>query len=160
MSAEAIGFFVIVGVIAAILLATRPKDTKSLSESGPTDNREVRTIEGPGDFEFDAVGESHYQRALDSICGGKCERGHNLECDALLILEDENPHDSKAVAVAISGKIVGYLSRAHAREFRKAIAAAKIDHCVLVVKAKIVGGWDRGAGDEGHYGVKLDLPVS
>lgn len=25
--------------------------------------------------------------------------------------------------------------------------------------AMIVGGWDRGKGDTGYFGVKLDLPV-
>ena len=52
---------------------------------------------GPGTFPIDAVGESHYQDALSKICGGKSEDGHEHECVARLVLEDENPHDDQAV---------------------------------------------------------------
>lgn len=31
---------------------------------------------GPGAFEVNVVGESHYQAALESICGGRNESGH------------------------------------------------------------------------------------
>jgi hypothetical protein len=28
-----------------------------------------------------------------------------------------------------------------------------------IVQALVVGGWDRGGDDTGHFGVKLDLPM-
>lgn len=119
----------------------------------------VADIDGPGKYECDIVGESHYQDALDQICGGKCEDGHSRCVDAYLVLEDNNPHDSRAVAVFIDHLLVGHLSRDTARSFRTKARAAGIDKYSIRVQAKIVGGWDRGGGDEGHYGVKLDLPM-
>ena len=50
----------------------------------------VLNIDGPGIFEFDVVGESHYQTALSDICGGRSEYGHNHLVDAYLVHEDNN----------------------------------------------------------------------
>jgi len=115
-------------------------------------------IEGPRKFALDIVGESHYQTALDRLAGGKTEDGHKLEMEALLFLDNENPHDNKAVAVSIEGKIVGYLDRERARSYREQIAAAGQPDAAAVVAARIVGGWLR-QDSEGHYGVKLDIPI-
>jgi hypothetical protein len=49
--------------------------------------------------------------------GGKSEDGHDHQCTAHLILEDDNPHDNQAVRVDISGYTVGYLSRKNARAY-------------------------------------------
>ncbi len=38
----------------------------------------------PGGQVVQVVGESYYQDALDAICGGKCEDGHQLMCQAEL----------------------------------------------------------------------------
>lgn len=112
-------------------------------------------IQGAGTFEFEIVGEASYQKALKAIAGPKHEDGVEHFCTAELILEDDNPHDSKAVRVDIDGRTVGYLSRGHARQYRKQVSAG-----AMTVPAVIVGGWNRGAGDTGHYGVKLDLPLN
>eukprot|EP00873_Tetraselmis_striata_P031941 jgi/Tetstr1/452205/TSEL_039241.t1 len=72
-------------------------------------------MDGDGSFEFDIVGESHYQDALDAICGGKCEEGHELECVALLRREPHNKHDPNAIDVMINGRKVDHLSRTDAR---------------------------------------------
>lgn len=115
----------------------------------------------PGLFFWDIVGESHYQDALSEICGGKCDGGHSKICDAYLVPEDSNPHDAQAIAVFIGKKKVGYLARDIARQWRR---AGKKDERGIVfvaqVPAKIVGGWDDGQGSTGHFGVKIDLPVS
>lgn len=115
-------------------------------------------IDGPQKFALDIVGESHHQSELNKLAGGKTEKGHKLAKEALLILEDENPYDNKAVAVTIVGEIVGHLDKKTARQFRKQIEAAGFPEAAAVVPARIVGGWLRD-GDEGHYGVKLDMPV-
>lgn len=115
----------------------------------------VGSVVGPGKFEFDIVGEGSYQSALRAIAGAKTEEGVEHFCTAVLVLEDDNPHDSKAVRVDIDGRTVGYLSRKHAREYRKQVSRG-----TMTVPAVIVGGWKRGRGDTGHYGVKLDLPYS
>src|SRR5690554_3554571 len=64
-------------------------------------------LPGPGTYEFDIVGEASYQDALSDICGGKKESSAELYVDAELYLEDENPHDSKAVCVSVRGKLSG-----------------------------------------------------
>lgn len=109
-----------------------------------------------GRFDQAIVGESHYQDNLERICGPRKEEGENLVTDAVLTLEDDNPHDPKAVCVSIGGLTVGYLSRADARTFRSKRAPDPNAAKKAVCKAKIRGGWQRGPSDGGHYGVWLD----
>ena len=116
---------------------------------------ENQEIPGEGEYALQIVGESHYQEALAAICGGKTEDGHEKEVEARLVFENDNRYDDHAVRVDIDGKAVGYLKREHARQVRKQI---KRDDPPITCKAVIVGGWDRGHGDTGHFGVKLDIP--
>lgn len=109
-------------------------------------------IEGDGDFEFDIVGESHYQDALSEICGGKATNGHERYCVAYLLPEPENPYDSNAIAVYINKLQVGYIDRQSARRMSKSMSGQ-----VVTVDAVIVGGWRHTNGDQGAFGVKLDL---
>jgi hypothetical protein len=118
----------------------------------------VGIISGPGDFDFDIVGEASYQTALRAIAGPKSEDGVRRRCTAYLILEDSNPHDRNAVRVDIDGLTVGYLDRRMAKQYRAELARQKWS-ATMQADAVIVGGWKRGRSDEGSYGVKLDLPV-
>ena len=117
------------------------------------------SLPGPGAYEFDIVGESNYQQALESICGGRTEDGARHLAEALLILEDSNPHDNLAVRVDIEGKVVGYLSRKDARSYRKQLQQLGHAGLTLSCNAMIVGGWQRSKSDIGNFGVKLDLPI-
>ncbi len=126
--------------------------------TGKKESQQIVRLDGPGDFEIEVVGESHYQDALAQIAGGKTEEGHKLEKDALLIHHDENPCDNKAVAVSIGGEIVGHLNRKMARQFRVLMKEAGVAGHPAVCRARIVGGWEREDGDEGQFGVRLDLP--
>jgi hypothetical protein len=119
-------------------------------------SRKKKPPEGPGKYAADVVGESHY---LDRLAGGKTEDGHELDTEAMLILEENNPYDENAVAVSIDGEIVGHLSRENAVQHRAQLKVAGFHTAVAIVNARIVGGWKRAGGDEGYYGVKLDLPV-
>jgi hypothetical protein len=119
----------------------------------------VARLPGPGAFELDVVGESHYQDALETLCGGRCADGHRKEVEALLIHDDGNQYDDKAVAVSVEGSIVGFLDRKTARNFRAQMAEAGAAGVPAVCQAVIVGGWDRGDDDMGHFGIKLDLPT-
>lgn len=113
---------------------------------------------GPREFAFEVVGESRCQDVLSELCGGRTEEGHRLEVDALLIPEDDNPHDENAIAVQIDGHHVGYLPRPLARSFRRAIASVAPAGTPAKCRALIVGGWHRGDDDQGHFGIRLDLP--
>ena len=104
-----------------------------------------------GGFTLEVAGESHYQGNLEMICRGRSEDGHQLRVEATLILDDENPYDSNAVRVDIQGLPVGHLSRKEAVRYRRSGAGEAL------VDAEIRGGWDRGGGDRGHFGVWLDL---
>jgi hypothetical protein len=74
-----------------------------------------------------------------------------------LIPEDTNPHDDKAVRVAMGGVTVGYLSREDARTYRRRLATKKLGMCVASCGAQIVGGYDLNDGTQAYYGVKLDI---
>ena len=119
---------------------------------------QVAHLEGPGEFKIEIVGESLYQDNINDITGGKTEDGHRLKTDAILLYQYDNPHDNQAIAVTIKGKIVGHLDRKMARLFRGAMKKINLEGYSSVCKAIIVGGWDRGDGDEGHYGVRLGFP--
>ena len=57
-------------------------------------------------FPTAAVGESHYQAALEALCGGHNRYGHEMECEAELIPEPSNPYDPNAVQVMIGRRLV------------------------------------------------------
>lgn len=116
-------------------------------------------LPGPGTYEFEIVGESRYQDVLVTICGGRTEDSAEHMTEAVLHLEDSNPHDNLAVRVDIDGRTVGYLSRKDARSYRKQLKQLGHERIVCKCDAMIVGGWRRSRTDQGHFGVKLDLPV-
>ncbi len=115
-------------------------------------------LQGNREFALPVVGESHYQDALESICGPRTRESVEQEHTATLILEDENQFDRNAVRVEIQGKQVGYLSREVAKLYRQQIKAGGKPRARGECQAVIKGGWDRD-GKKGSYGVWLDIPV-
>jgi hypothetical protein len=109
-------------------------------------------LEGDGRFRLPVVGESFCEDAFLAICGPRRPEGYELLVDAVLVPEQDNRHDTKAVRVEVKGKKVGYLSRSIARRYRMRFGRRTV-YC----RAKIIGGWDRGGNDTGHFGVRLDL---
>ncbi len=116
-------------------------------------------LPGPGTYSVDIVGESKYQSALEAICGGRTDESQEKIVVATLVHEDNNPYDNKAIRVDVESHTVGYLSREDARQYRKSLKAAGHPGITATCSAIIVGGWDRGDGDIGHFGVKIDLPT-
>ncbi len=104
-------------------------------------------IRGNGRFQLEAVGESHYQPALRAIVG-KGEVEH--ECEAELVLEDDNPHSNQAVRIDVQGKTVAYLNHDNARKYRKQIA--RYGRTRMFCAAKIFGG-----GKGRSLGIWLDV---
>lgn len=115
-------------------------------------------IRGNGEFDCEVVGESHYQKALERIAGGRSEDGAEHDCIAVLVPEPQNKHDRNAIRVDIDGRTVGYLSRSDAIDLGKVLRGKGLGGAILTVNAMIVGGWDRGGDDRGHFGVRLDIP--
>ena len=122
-------------------------------------NNKLARLPGPNTYSVDVVGESHYQSALELICGGRTEESQQKIVNAVLVHEDNNAHDSNAVRIDINGMTVGYLSRSNAKEYRKILEEAGYKGINASCSAMIVGGWDRGRGDRGHFGIRLDLPT-
>jgi hypothetical protein len=111
-----------------------------------------------GIFHLEVVGESHYQDALERICGGRTEQGADLRCVAALVLDDTNPYDRNAVRVEINGLQVGHLDREDAKEYRKYLRQHGLRGIRGTCKARIRGGWRRG-DETGHFGVYLDFSL-
>lgn len=123
----------------------------------PTPPPVVPHIPGPQTYQVDMVGESFYQDNIESICGGRQPDGVNQLVQAVLIPEDDNPYDKKAVKICINGKQVGHLSKEDARKYRKYLKKYNLEGRMCSCNAKIIGGWDRGKSDRGSFGVNLDL---
>jgi hypothetical protein len=147
-----IGLLFLVALVATALLLMK-------RQGGRTAQELTGRLAGPGAYQFDIVGESKYQAVLEEICGGRTEESAEHYAEALLYLEDSNPFDNQAVRVDIAGKTVGYLSRDNARAYRKQLRQLGHSQLVCCCNAVVVGGWRRAHADEGHFGVKLDLPV-
>lgn len=122
-------------------------------------SEDIPQITGPGRFAINVAGESYHLASFEAICGPRCEDGVEMEVRAQLTLQDDNPHDKHAVRVDVLGHQVGHLPREVARDFRRAVRYGKLSEYEAFECAAIIrGGWDRGGGDAGHYGVRLDLP--
>jgi hypothetical protein len=120
-----------------------------------TSHSKIANLRGNGQYGFAVVGESSHQDELEELAGGRTEESAEYYCDAELIPEPDNAFDDNAVFVSVSGKKVGYLPRKTAARYNNARIAHGID--VATCAAVIVGGWDRGEDDHGHFGIKLDV---
>lgn len=131
---------------------------------------EVRWQLHDGDDDLEVVGESSYQDALWSHCGGS--RGDRIRCDivAILVPEPENPHDSNAISVHVGGAVVGYLPRDVAARYvagLRTLMSTSGAHVAL--RGVIVGGGYRDDGpgrlgvwlshDPAHFGIHAPRPV-
>jgi hypothetical protein len=101
-----------------------------------------------GIYSQPVVGESNYQEALRSIWD-KCSE---VGTDAILLHEDKNKHDNKAVAIFVDKNLVGYLSRDDARKFRRRCARNHVG-AASICKARVSGK----EGKQGMIGIWLDL---
>jgi hypothetical protein len=120
--------------------------------------QELRVVVLPGGSSVEVRGEASYQDALARICGGKCKEGHNHPVTAVLWPEPTNQYDGNAGRVRVDGLLVGYLAREEAARYSAVLQRMqnKIG-ATGACKASIVGGWDRGGGDSGHFGIWLDI---
>lgn len=118
------------------------KDIQSIScqvESGEHFNQEV-------------VGESHYMKTLKSAVPSKFRNKERVRLYTIFLLEqeDNNQHDSNAVAVKLNNETIGHLPRTDAKKYRewvKSNGASKFASCRGVI-----------VGNDDFFGVWLDLP--
>lgn len=77
-----------------------------------------------GEEALGVVGTSFYQENLRQLAGKKPGgKPFRATVTALLVAEDDNPHDSNAVAVWIDGLQVGHLAREDATRYRPGLLA-------------------------------------
>ena len=107
----------------------------------------------PGEKELAVRGESFHQDELLTLAGGQRPYG-GVELDAVAELM---PRPS-GIAVLIDGAEVGSLSREDAHRLAPAIRATRRAHGAATSRAVVRGGWDRGGGDIGMFGVVLFVP--
>jgi hypothetical protein len=124
----------------------------------PKNENEIYRIKGPGTYGFKIAGASNYQEALSNICGGKTDEGHEKEVTALLTPDPKNQYDPNAIKVTIDDQLVGYVGKKYTAGYRLALKGFSIEEQPIGYHALIVGGWNRGGGDEGHFGVNIDIP--
>lgn len=153
---------------------------KKASESTPDDDSRAREKKLPADepisigvpktslimeptgfFNFDVVGESHYQHALKKIAGPESRGGKQHVCDAMVVHQPDNRHDGNACAVVIEGLLVGYLPRSEAKTLVSVIKSKEEPSGFAVqCKACVTGGWIADSGNSGKYGVLLDIDTA
>ncbi len=114
-----------------------------------------------GSFQVQVVGSSHHQDLLAEIAGGRRRDGVDVGMLAVLVPEPHNPHDANAVAAHLDGRIAGHLARENAAILQPAVMRLAAEHGAAVAcAARIVGGWDRGRHDRGHFGVRIYVDPS
>lgn len=122
--------------------------------------QKVPYIKGRESFSVNVAGESFYPDAFATLCGARTRDGIAFPVRAQLTLDDANPHDKNAVKVTVDGHQVGHLPREAAKAFRRIVRYGELAvHEVFECAALINGGWDRGGGDRGHFGIRLDLAL-
>ncbi len=109
------------------------------------------------EYDFEVVGESNYQPVIKALMGDPNDPAMDGRGTAILVPEDTNPHDNKAVKVTAQGYTIGYLSRDDARSFRRRLAAKKLGMVPSSCGMQITGGYSMDDGSQAYYGVVLDL---
>lgn len=122
--------------------------------------QKIPFIKGREHFQVNVAGESFYPDSFAALCGARTRNGIAFPARAQLTLDDANPHDKNAVKVTVDGHQVGHLPRGAAKAFRRTIRYGELAvHEVFECAALINGGWDKGGGDVGNFGVRLDLAL-
>ena len=151
---------VAVALVVALLLVIagrRPRNryravadiAAEIVPAGPVD---VASFDG---FTINVVGEAEYQRTLERLAGGRERWSANQRCVAILSREPRNRQDANAIRVEIEGQLVGYVDHIDALVLQPYMVEMERRGSVVALDGMIVGGWDRGGGDRGHYGVAL-----
>jgi hypothetical protein len=143
--------------ISGSLKATEDKLTAIKESVVAPVKRWSQLIKGNGTFDVVVAGVSYYQEALRSVLGDTSGRADSMLVPAEIIPDDGNSFDTYAVRIEIDGKLVGYLSRRNACEWRSKMISESLSGATTC-SARIV--WDRQAREEGKYGVWLDIDLT
>jgi hypothetical protein len=128
--------------------ARRGRRRGHVGEEGPP------TLDGP--CEVHVIGEAGFQDELLGLAGGhRPYGGVELEALAELVPEPRGTAHSASIIVRIGGLPVGVLSHDDAVRLGGPVEERIRRHGRATCPARIRGGWDRGRGDVGRFGVVL-----
>ena len=109
-------------------------------------------IQPLGAYLVEVRGESECQDLLEEICGGRKTSGVHYRMQPKLVISGNE------VRVEVDGEAVGRLEDDYAPGYIEQLGKTPFLNATVWCEAMIVGGWDRGGGDRGNFGIKLDLP--
>lgn len=109
-----------------------------------------------GEYDFDVVGESNYQNVLSALSDTASPNDEKTGL-AILVPEDTNPFDNKAVKVTVQGLTIGYLSKEDARSYRRRLATKKLGMVPASCGVLITGGHMLKDETRAHFGAQLDI---
>lgn len=112
-----------------------------------------------GRFQLEVLGESRYSDTIRALAGEHGEAAANTRHKALLLADDNNPYEDKAVAVFLNKEMVGYLAPIDAAAFRAMLARQEITGQLTSTDAVIRGG-QLYEGKRLSYSVLLDIHVA
>ncbi|UMR31415.1 hypothetical protein MJ904_04035 [Massilia sp. MB5] len=126
-------------------------DTPALPQTAP-----ARHWSDEGRFQLEVVAESRYQATIRQLAGAHGEQSANARHPAILAPDDMNAYEATAVAVFLSGQMVGYLEPKQAAAFRRLLAQQELEGQPTSCDALIRGGglWE---GKRLSYSVSLDV---
>lgn len=109
-----------------------------------------------GRYMVEVVNESRYQGTLKELAGAHGDAAADARYTALLVADDRNAYEDKAVAVFLNGRMAGYLAAKDALRFRQRLAQKEIPAALTSCDAIVRGG---GAWQGKHlaYVVVLDI---
>lgn len=149
---------VVLVVVAVAWALTRSGRKAPAARAAPVRAPDPVRLDADETFEIEVVGESRFQHALEELAGGRTEDGVHVKVPAELMIVDDDSAGEK-VEVRLNGRLVGWLNEEDAETLIEAMSKTGLTRAKIQTDALIVGGWDRGPGDRGYFGVKLDLPA-
>jgi hypothetical protein len=116
----------------------------------------VRHWRDAGRFNLEVVGESRYRDTVRALAGEHGGSKADARHKALLLPDDDNPYEDKAVAIFLSGEMVGYLAPKDALALRAMLKREDLEGKLTSCDAAVRGGgtWE---GKQLAYSVWLDL---
>lgn len=164
--AEALNLAIIVVALLALfyLLKGRPKAPPlpirpdAGSYTPVPEGAPVLHWDGSGQFDVEVLGESRYRDTIRRLAGEHGDAKADARHTALLLPDDANPYEDKAVAVFVSGEMIGYLAPKDALALRQRLARQEIAGQLTSCDAAIRGGnlWE---DKRLAYAVLLDLDL-
>lgn len=119
----------------------------------------VRHWTDEGRFQVEVLGESRYVETIRNLAGQHGDAPADVHHKALLLADDNNPYEDKAVAVFLSQQMVGYLAPKDAQDFRAMLARHDVPGQLTSTDAVIRGGHTY-EGKRLSYAVLLDINLT